>query len=112
MDDILIYSKSMKEHKNLLKQVFDILRSHKIYAQVSKCEFFKTFVAFLDHMILDKGILVDPKKVKSISEWNVPRDKTEVRSFLGFASYYRRFVKGFFKIVTLLTTLLKGESES
>ena len=57
MDDILIYSKSMKEHKDHLKQVFDILKSHKLYAKLSKCEFFKTSVEFLGHVISDKGIL-------------------------------------------------------
>jgi hypothetical protein len=109
-DDILIYSKDEDEHKQHLKQVFEILREHKLYAKLSKCEFFTSRVEFLGHVVFDEGISVDPKKVKAIADWPTPKDKTEVRSFLGLASYYRRFVKGFSKIAAPMTNLLKGKS--
>lgn len=112
MDDILIYSKTVEEHKEHLREVFKILRSNKLYAKRSKCKFFSTSVDYLGHIVSDQGILVDPTKVKSIAEWAIPRDKTEVRSFLGLASYYRRFVKGFSKVAAPLTALLKGKSDS
>ena len=110
IDDILIYSKNEEEHKQHLKQVFEILREHKLYAKLSKCVFFTSRVEFLGHVISDEGVSVDPRKVTAVAEWPIPKDKTEVRSFLGLASYYRRFVKGFSKIVAPMTNLLKGKS--
>ena len=110
IDDILIYSKNEEEHKQHLKQVFEILREHKLYAKLSKCVFFTSRVEFLGHVISDEGVSVDPRKVTAVAEWPIPKDKTEVRSFLGLASYYRRFVKGFSKIAAPMTNLLKGKS--
>ena len=110
LDDILICSKNEDEHKQHLKQVFEILREHKLYAKLSKCDFFTLRVEFLGHVISDEGISIDPKKVTVVAEWPVPKDKTEVRSFLGLASYYRRFVKGFSKIAAPMTDLLKGKN--
>jgi hypothetical protein len=75
------------------------LRKHKLYAKLSKCAFFTSRVEFLGHVISDEGIFVDLRKVTAVVEWPVPKDKTEVRSFVGLASYYRRFVKGCSKIV-------------
>ena len=109
MDDILIYSKDEDEHKQHLKQIFKILREHKLYAKLSKCDFFTSRVEFLGHVISDEGISVGPKKVKAVAEWPTPKDKTEVRSFLGLANYYRRFVKEFSKIAAPMTNLLKGK---
>ena len=110
IDDILIYSKNEEEHKQHLKQVFEILREHKLYAKLSKCVFFTSRVEFLGHVISDEGVSVDPRKVTAVAEWPIPKDKTEVRSFLGLASYYRRFVKGFSKITAPMTNLLKGKN--
>lgn len=70
----------MNEHKNHLIQVLDILRSNKLFAKRSKCEFFKSQVEYFGHLILKEGILVDIRKVKAIREWIVPRDKSEVRT--------------------------------
>ena len=112
MDDILIYSKNVEEHKKHLRQVFDILRANKLFAKLSKCDFFTNSVEFLGHIISDEGIKVDPKKIKVIVDWAIPKDKTDVRSFLGLASYYRRFVRGFSKLAAPMTALLKGKVDS
>ena len=69
MDDILIYSKDEDEYKQHFKQVFEILRQHKLYAKLSKCDFFTSCVEFLGHVISDEEISVDPKKVKAVAEW-------------------------------------------
>ena len=111
MDDILIYSKDEVEHKQHLKQVFEILREHKLDVKLNKCVFFTSRIINLGHVISDERIFVDPRKVTTIAEWPIPKDKTKVRSFLGLASYYTRFVKEFSKIVVSITNLLKEKND-
>ncbi|WRX07781.1 Reverse transcriptase domain - like 2 [Theobroma cacao] len=105
IDDILIYSKSREEHEQHLKIVFQILREHQLYAKFSKCEFWLESVAFLGHVVSKHGVQVDPKKVEAVEKWPRPTSVTEIKSFLGLASYYRHFVKDFSKIVAPLTKL-------
>jgi hypothetical protein len=93
IDDILIYSKSYEEHKNHLRQVLQILREKKLYAKLSKCEFWLEEVKFLGHVITKEGIAVDPAKVETILSWEQPRTVTEICSFVGLAGYYRRVFK-------------------
>ena len=107
IDDILVYSKSNQEHEEHLRNVLSILREKKLYAKFSKCEFWLNEVAFLGHVISGKGISVDPRKIEAVVEWEVPTNVTEVRSFLGMAGYYRRFVEGFSRIAQPLTKLTK-----
>ncbi|KAE8668680.1 Detected protein of unknown function [Hibiscus syriacus] len=87
IDDILVYSKSKEEHSSHLKRVLQILREKKLYAKLSKCEFWLKEVTFLGHVISAEGIRVDPQKIKAIFEWEIPKNVTEVRSFLGDASH-------------------------
>jgi hypothetical protein len=68
MDDIFIFSKTVEEHQDHLRRVFEILRSNQLFAKLSKCEFFSTCVEFLGHLISDEGILVDPRKIKTIAD--------------------------------------------
>jgi hypothetical protein len=111
IDDILIYSKSMQEHEQHLRVVLEKLRAHKLYAKFSKCEFWLERVAFLGHILTAEGVAVDPEKVEAVSNWQRPTNVSEIRSFLGLAGYYRRFIEGFSKIARPMTELLKKEKK-
>ncbi|GJW22025.1 putative reverse transcriptase domain-containing protein [Tanacetum coccineum] len=105
IDDILIYSKTQEEHVEHLRLVLELLKKEKLYAKFSKCEFWLREVQFLGHVINGNGIHVDPSKIEAVKNWKAPRTPTEVRSFLGLAGYYRRFIENFSKIAKSLTIL-------
>ncbi|GJY09439.1 putative reverse transcriptase domain-containing protein [Tanacetum coccineum] len=106
IDDILIYSKDEKEHKEHLKAILELLKKEKLYAKFSKCEFWIPKVQFLGHVIDSRGIHVDPAKIESIKDWASPKTPTEIRQFLGLAGYYQRFIEGFSKIANALILAL------
>ncbi|WVZ64404.1 hypothetical protein U9M48_013917 [Paspalum notatum var. saurae] len=111
IDDILIYSKSEKEHEEHLKIVLTRLREHKLYAKFSKCAFWLKEVRFLGHILSEKGVAVDLSKVKDVLNWKQPETVTEIRSFLGLAGYYRRFIKDFSKTAKPMTSLTKKNAK-
>ena len=108
LDDILIFSKTLEEHERHVKLVLDKLRVSKLYAKESKCEFFKTEVEFLGHMVGRDGIRMMDDKVQAISEWPTPTKVGDIRAFLGTAGYYRKFIRDFSSIATPMTELQGG----
>nr|GEY33820.1 putative reverse transcriptase domain-containing protein [Tanacetum cinerariifolium] len=110
IDDILVYSKTKEEHEEHFRIVLGTLRQKKLYTKFSKCEFWLGQVAFLGHIVSADGITMDLAKVEAITKWPRPKIVIEIRSFLGLAGYYRRFVEGFSRLALPLIKLIrKGE---
>ncbi|KAL9858921.1 putative nucleotidyltransferase, Ribonuclease H [Arabidopsis thaliana] len=105
IDDILIYSRSRKEHVEHLRIVLQRLRDHQLFVKLSKCSFWQKKIGFMGHVISEEGVAVDPEKITTITQWPRPKNATEIRSFLGLAGYYRKFVEGFASIAKPLTQL-------
>jgi hypothetical protein len=111
IDDILIFLKNEEEHDKHLCMVLQNLSENQLYTKLNKCEFWLKEVLFLGHIISDGGIFVDPDKVMDILSWNTPQNVSDIRSFLGLAGYYKRFIEGFSKISKPMTELLaKGKT--
>jgi hypothetical protein len=111
INDILVYSKNEEAHEDHVRLVLQKLRDSRLYAKFSKCDFWLKEVAFLGHIITDGGIKVDLGKISLILNWKQPTYVSKIRSFLGLAGYYRRFIEGFSKIVKPLTSLLEKGKE-
>ena len=107
VEDILIYLRSLEEHKQYLVTTLRTLRRHQLYGKLDKSEFWLTKVNFLGHVVSKAGIEVDYSKVEAVNEWKRPTNVFEVRSFLGMAGYYRRFVEDFSRIVAPMTRLTR-----
>ncbi|CAO2169428.1 unnamed protein product [Urochloa humidicola] len=109
-DDILIYSASYEDHLLHIKLVFELLLKDHWKIKLSKCAFAQRQINYLGHTISEKGVGTDPAKVAAISQWPIPSSAKELRSFLGLAGYYRKFVRGFGLLSKPLTYLLKKNS--
>jgi hypothetical protein len=107
IDDIMVYSKMEEEHDEHLRIVLQTLRKHKLYTKFDKCDFYQKEIQYLGHVISEEGIVVDPKKIKAIMEWLVPKDVEDIRSFMGITGYYCRFIEGFSKTTYPITSLQK-----
>ena len=106
-----MYSKTDEEHEEHLRLVLTKLREHRLYAKFSKCEFWLKKLIFLGHVVSAAGVSVIPDKIQAILDWPTPKSVKDIRSFLGLAGYYRRFIEGFSKIAKALTDLLKKNKQ-
>jgi hypothetical protein len=111
IDNILVYSRSEEENEEHLHLVLQKLRDHRLYAKLSKCEFWLKQVAFLGHIISNGGISVDPSKVQDVLSWKAPTSVGDIRSFLELAGYYRTFIEGFLKINKPMAELLEKDKK-
>ena len=111
-DDILIYSKSWKDHVEHVDKVLQLLEEKQLYAKRSKCFFGVQEVEYLGHIVSHEGVKVDPRKIKAIKQWRIPTSIKHLRGFLKLIGYYRKFVKNYGRITAPLTTLLKKDAFS
>jgi hypothetical protein len=111
IDDILVYSRSKEEHEEHLCLVLQKLRDYKLYAKLSKYEFWLKQATFVGQIISKRGISMDLSKIQDVLSWNVPNSVGDIQSFLGLAGYFRRFIKGFLKITKTMIELLKKEKK-
>lgn len=107
VDDILVYSKTLEEHVQHLREVFAVLQQHKLFVKASKCSFAKQQLEYLGHIIGAQGVATDPSEVHAVQDWPVPRNLKQLRGFLGLTSYYRKFIKNYGIMTRPLTALLK-----
>ena len=110
LDDIIIFSKTPEEHLGRLRNVFQKLREAGLKLKPSKCEFFKQEIKYLGHVVSKDGIATDNSKIQAIIEWPRPTTVTEVRSFLGFTNYYRKFIHRYAQVAKPLNKLIAGEN--
>ena len=109
LDDILIYSDTLEEHKLHVRKVLQKLKDSKMFLRPEKCDFHTQRTKYLGLIITPGGIEMDPKKIKTVGNWELLENLKDVQTFLGFANFYRRFVLGYSSIVAPLTELTKKD---
>ncbi|KAK3548422.1 hypothetical protein QTP70_012843 [Hemibagrus guttatus] len=109
IDDILVYSKSLEEHVLHVREVLSRLQRHHLYVKLEKCEFHRTMVTFLGYVIFQRGVEMDMVKVRAVTDWPAPTTVWELQRFLGFANFYRRFIRNYSSVAGPLTSLLRGK---
>jgi len=111
MDDILIFTRTLEEHRAVTRRVLQILEQHQLYLKPEKCEFERTRIEYLGLIVSENSVEMDPVKVAGVKEWPAPTSKTEVQSFLGFVNFYRRFIRDFSHIARPLFDLTKADTK-
>uniref|UniRef100_A0A3B1JYN6 Gypsy retrotransposon integrase-like protein 1 n=1 Tax=Astyanax mexicanus TaxID=7994 RepID=A0A3B1JYN6_ASTMX len=108
LDDLIVFSKTLEEHEVRLLKVLNRLKEYGLKLSPTKCKFFQTSVRYLGHIVSQDGVETDPNKVEALKTWPRPKGLKELRSFLGFSGYYRRFIKNYSSVVRPLTNLTVG----
>lgn len=108
LDDLIVFSNSLEEHESRLLRVLHRLRDYGLKLSPEKCKFFQSSVRYLGHVVSEHGVETDPEKISALKSWPVPRTLKELRSFLGFAGYYRRFINNYAALAKPLNDLTKG----
>jgi len=111
LDDVIIFGKTFNEMLNNLKMVFLRIRSANLRINPEKCVLFEKHVKYLGHIVSSEGVTTDPEKIAAVREWPIPHTKKQLRSFLGFSSYYRKFIKGFSFLAKPLYSLTENKSK-
>ena len=109
LDNILVFSKTPKEHIEHLQVIFDVLRKNKLYAKLAKCHFAKNELEYLSHVVGKDGIKVDPRKIETIAKWARSKDVNQLRSFLDLYNYFRKFIQGYSTLVAPLIHLIRKD---
>ncbi|KAI2666816.1 Transposon Tf2-6 polyprotein [Labeo rohita] len=112
IDDILIYSSSLQEHRQHVHKVLTKLREHQLFLKAEKCSFHQPSTQFLGYNIDQSGISMDQGKIEAITNWPVPTSIKELQRFLGFSNFYRRFIDKYSDVTSPLTSLLKGKPKT
>ncbi|KAI2655102.1 Transposon Tf2-9 polyprotein [Labeo rohita] len=107
LDDILIYSKTLEEHTQHVRAVLQRLLAHQLYCKLEKCAFHQHSTTFLGFIISAQGVAMDPQKLEAVRSWPLPTSLKQLQRFLGFANFYRRFIRGFSSTAAPLTALTK-----
>jgi len=110
LDDILIFTETLEEHRKITRRVLELLEKHKLYLCPDKCEFEKTTIKYLRVIISHNSVAMDPVKIAGVTEWPAPTNKREVQSFLGFTNFYRRFIRNFSEHACPLFDLTRNDS--
>ncbi|KAL1258009.1 hypothetical protein QQF64_011253 [Cirrhinus molitorella] len=105
---MIVFSRTPEEHEERLLKVLTRLREYGLKLSLEKCKFFQTSVRYLGHIISETGVQTDPEKISALKTWPKPKNLRQLRSFLGFAGYYRRFIQNYSKIVKPLNDLTAG----
>ena len=113
LDDIFIYTEDQGQgHVEAVRWVLDLLRKNGLFANLKKCRFYKDEVRFLGYVVLSQGIRMEDKKIEAVKNWPEPKSVWDIQVFIGFANFYRQFIRGFSKIAAPLTSILKSTGSS
>ncbi len=108
LDDLIVFSDSLEEHERRLLRVLDRLKEYGLKLSPEKCKFFQSSVKYLGHIVSERGVETDPDKISALKTWPIPKILKELKSFLGFSGYYRRFIKHYAALVKPLNDLTRG----
>ena len=111
LDDVIVFSTNLDQHMERLDEVFRRIKEAKLKLKMKKCHFFKKEVSFLGHVVDEEGVHTDPEKIQAVRDWPQPRTVKEIRGFLGFSGYYRRFIKDYASIAAPMIELTKKNAK-